>query len=101
MGMGCGSYSKQSPCACNSSCKKYKDCCDDYDETCGSPSPSPMPPSPAPAPAPSPGGMKCCYSDGCDDCDKESDYCSASSDNCKDCSGTLRPCAGEKLFVNV
>lgn len=33
--LGCGTYSKSSPCACNHACKKHGDCCRDYDAVCG------------------------------------------------------------------
>jgi len=32
---GCGRYSKQHECQCNMYCKRYNNCCSDYDETCG------------------------------------------------------------------
>lgn len=41
------------PCQCNRSCKKYADCCADFDDVCGGPSP---PPSPSPTP---PGVRQC------------------------------------------
>merc|ERR1711972_46009 len=32
---GCGKFSKEHPCQCNSRCKDYDDCCNDYDTVCG------------------------------------------------------------------
>ena len=33
--IGCGIYSQQNPCACDSGCKMYGDCCSDIDTSCG------------------------------------------------------------------
>jgi len=32
---GCGTFKKSNSCQCNSKCKKYEDCCSDYDSLCG------------------------------------------------------------------
>jgi CubicO group peptidase (beta-lactamase class C family) len=33
--IGCGIYDENNPCACDSECTYYNDCCNDYDEVCG------------------------------------------------------------------
>jgi len=32
---GCGKFSREHTCQCNHNCKKYDDCCGDYDRFCG------------------------------------------------------------------
>jgi predicted MPP superfamily phosphohydrolase len=62
--LGC-SYKYGNPCQCDSSCKKYGNCCSDYDSVCGGPSP-PTPPTPGPPTPPTPGpptppSGDCCF----------------------------------------
>jgi len=33
--IGCGIYDENSPCACDSECTYYNDCCNDYEDVCG------------------------------------------------------------------
>ena len=33
--IGCGIYDENNPCACDSECTYYGDCCNDYEEVCG------------------------------------------------------------------
>ena len=33
--IGCGIYDENNPCACDSQCSYYNDCCNDYEEVCG------------------------------------------------------------------
>merc|ERR1711912_57760 len=50
---GCA-YKRGATCQCDKSCKKYGNCCSDYDSVCGGgPTPGPTPPTP-------PSGQ-CCY----------------------------------------
>jgi hypothetical protein len=50
--LGCGTRNASQPCACNSACSRYRDCCADFNTTCAGHMPTPEPRAPTPPPAP-------------------------------------------------
>merc|ERR1711957_693226 len=63
--IGCGTYSEDLPCQCDSNCRGYGNCCSDFETRCGGSSEPTLSSGPRPAPTPVPAPRDTCAAIGC------------------------------------